>query len=178
MRKWTGIAVGLVLAGCTGQALAAQPSEQQVRQLMDAVGMGRMLSQMNSQMAGVMQNALPCVPASYWQGFVDANATNQLIGRMVPVYQKHFTAEDIDGLLKFYRSPLGQKVITQMPATMAEGMQIGKQWGQERGQQMISQLQSQGTLNPQGQCPASGTAAKPGAPATPAPAAPTPSKKK
>ena len=178
MRKWTGIAVGLVLAGCAGQALAAQPSEQQVRQLMDAVGMGRMLSQMNSQMAGVMQNALPCVPASYWQGFVDANATNQLIGRMVPVYQKHFTAEDIDGLLKFYRSPLGQKVITQMPATMAEGMQIGKQWGQERGQQMISQLQSQGTLNAQGQCPASGTAAKP-AGAAPAPApAPAPSKKK
>jgi hypothetical protein len=62
-----------------------------------------------------------------------------------------------------------------MPATMAEGMQIGKAWGQERGQQMISQLQSQGTLNPQGQCPASGTAVKPATPATPAP---TPSKKK
>lgn len=175
MRNWKGIAAGLVLATCVGQAMAAPPSEAQVRQLMDAVGMGRMLSQMNSQMAGVMANALPCVPASYWQGFVDANATNQLIGRMVPVYQKHFTAEDIDGLLKFYKSPLGQKVITQMPATMAEGMQVGKQWGQERGQQMISQLQSQGTLNAQGQCPATGGAAKP-APA-PAPAA-APAKKK
>jgi hypothetical protein len=173
MRNWKGIAAGLVLATCAGQAMAAPPSEAQVRQLMDAVGMGRMLSQMNSQMAGVMASALPCVPASYWQGFVDANATNQLIGRMVPVYQKHFTAEDIDGLLKFYRSPLGQKVITQMPATMAEGMQIGKQWGQERGQQMITQLQGQGTLNPQGQCPATGAAAKP----APAPA-PAPAKKK
>ncbi|SEO64488.1 hypothetical protein SAMN02800692_1573 [Luteibacter sp. UNC138MFCol5.1] len=169
MRKWTGIAAGLVLAWSAGQALAAPPSEAQVRQLMEAVGMGKMLSQMNSQMAGVMATALPCVPASYWQGFVDANATNQLIGRMVPVYQKHFTAEDVDGLLKFYRSPLGQKVITQMPATMAEGMQIGKAWGQERGKQMIGQLQSQGTLNAQGQCPATGAAAKP-APAAPAPA--------
>ena len=173
MRNWKGIAAGLVLATCAGQAMAAPPSEAQVRQLMDAVGMGRMLSQMNSQMAGVMANALPCVPASYWQGFVDANATNQLIGRMVPVYQKHFTAEDIDGLLKFYKSPLGQKVITQMPATMAEGMQVGKQWGQERGQQMISQLQGQGTLNAQGQCPA--TAAPKSAAPAPAPA---PAKKK
>src|ERR1700754_5310788 len=165
MRKWTGIAVGLVLAGCAGQALAAPPSEQQVRQLMDAVGMGRMLSQMNSQMAGVMQSALPCVPASYWQGFVDANATNQLIGRMVPVYQKHFTSEDIDGLLKFYRSPLGQKVITEMPATMAEGMQIGQQWGQERGRQMIAELQQKGTLDAQGRCPASPAAAPAAQPA-------------
>ncbi|GAA0918840.1 DUF2059 domain-containing protein [Luteibacter anthropi] len=162
MRKWTGIATGLVLAVCTaGQAMAAQPSEQQVRKLMDVVGMGRMLSQMNSQMAGVMQNALPCVPASYWQGFVDANATNQLIGRMVPVYQKHFTDKEIDELLKFYSTPTGQKVIREMPATMAEGMQIGKAWGQERGQQMIAQLQSQGTLNAQGQCPATGAATNP-----------------
>jgi hypothetical protein len=89
---------------------------------------------------------------------------------MVPVYQKHFTAEDIDGLLKFYRSPLGQKVITEMPSTMAEGMQIGQQWGQQRGQAMIADLQTKGTLNAQGQCPAT-------APAQPAPA-PAPAKKK
>jgi uncharacterized protein len=171
MRK---LAATLALALAASPAFAAPPSEAQVRQLMDAVGMARMLSQMNSQMAGVMANALPCVPASYWQGFVDANATNQLIGRMVPVYQKHFTAEDIDGLLKFYKSPLGQKVITQMPQTMAEGMQIGKQWGQERGQQMVAQLQSQGTLNAQGQCPAAGAAAKP----APAPSPAAPGKKK
>ncbi|MBB3225462.1 hypothetical protein FHW69_000052 [Luteibacter sp. Sphag1AF] len=173
MRKWTGIAVGLALAGCAGQALAAPPSEQQVRQLMDAVGMGRMLSAMNGQMAAVMQKSLPCVPASYWQGFVDANATNQLISRMVPVYQKHFTAEDIDGLLTFYKSPLGQKVITQMPATMSEGMVVGQAWGRERGEQMISQLRTQGTLNAQGQCPATAPAAAPAA----APAK-APSKKK
>lgn len=161
MRKRTAVAAGLLLAVCTGQAMAAQPSEQQVRKLMEVVGMGRMLSQMNSQMAGVMQTALPCVPASYWQGFVDQNATNQLIGRMVPVYQKHFTDKEIDELLKFYGTPTGQKVIREMPATMAEGMQIGKTWGQERGQQMIKQLQGQGTLNAQGQCPATGGAAKP-----------------
>ncbi|MDF3982004.1 DUF2059 domain-containing protein [Luteibacter sp. PPL201] len=161
MRKRTAMVAGLLLAVGAGQTMAAQPSEQQVRKLMEVVGMGRMLSQMNSQMAGVMQTALPCVPASYWQGFVDQNATNQLIGRMVPVYQKHFTDKEIDELLKFYSTPTGQKVIKEMPATMAEGMQIGKQWGQERGQQMIKQLQGQGTLNAQGQCPATGTAAKP-----------------
>jgi hypothetical protein len=170
MKKRTGMMVGVMLAGLMGPALAAPPTEQQIRQLMDAVGMGRMLGQMNTQMAGMMQKSLPCVPASYWQGFVDANATGQLIGRMVPVYQKHFTAEDIDGLLKFYRSPLGQKVITEMPSTMAEGMQIGQQWGQQRGQAMIADLQTKGTLNAQGQCPAT-------APAQPAPV-PAPAKKK
>ena len=59
---------------------------------------------------------------------------------MVPIYQSHFTADDMTGLLRFCRSPLGQKVITQMPVTMAEGMKVGQQWGRERGEAMIRQL--------------------------------------
>ncbi|BDU20991.1 DUF2059 domain-containing protein [Dyella sp. GSA-30] len=165
---WLSLGAGLALTLTAGQALAAQATEAKVRELMDAVGVGKMLSQMNGQMAGVMQQTLPCVPGSYWQGFIDANGTQQLIGRMVPIYQRHFTAEDVDGLLKFYRSPLGQKVITEMPATMAEGMQIGQQWGQERGRQMITELQQKGTLDAQGRCPASPAAAPATQPAAPA----------
>src|SRR6185312_15325722 len=107
-----------------------------------------------SQMAGVMEQAVPCVPASYWQGFIDASGSQQLLGRMVPIYQRHFSADDVAGLLKFYKSPLGQKVITQMPVTMAEGMKIGQEWGRERGQAMIRQLQQDGTLDANGRCPA------------------------
>ncbi|WP_266156622.1 DUF2059 domain-containing protein [Dyella silvatica] len=169
IRTWAKYGAGLMLAVSTGQALAAQPSEEQVRQLMDVVGIGKMLGQMNGQMANMMQQTLPCVPSSYWQGFLDANGTQQLIGRMIPIYQRNFTAEDVDGLLKFYRSPLGQKVIAKMPETMAEGLQIGNQWGQERGKAMIQQLQQNGTLGADGRCPASpapaDTQLKPAAPA-------------
>jgi hypothetical protein len=156
MRKWAGIAAGVLLGlGASGQAAAAQPSGEQVRQLFEVMHMNQMFGQMNSQMAGMMGRALPCVPASYWQDFIDANGSRQLLARMVPIYQRHFTAEDVTGLLTFYRSPLGQKVITQMPVTMAEGMKIGQQWGRERGQAMIRQLQQNGTLDANGRCPAS-----------------------
>ncbi|HEY0196910.1 MAG TPA: DUF2059 domain-containing protein [Rhodanobacter sp.] len=161
MRKWKVWSAAMLLAvGATGQALAAQPSAQQVRQLFEVMHLSQMFGQMNTQMTGVMGQAVPCVPASYWQGFIDANGTEQLMGRMVPIYQSHFTADDVNGLLKFYRSPLGQKVITQMPITMAEGMKVGQQWGRARGEAMIRQLQQKGTLDAQGRCPAS-PAAKP-----------------
>ncbi len=175
MRKWMGIAAGVGLAlGVAGQAVAAQPSEQQVRQLFEVMHMDQMFGQMNAQMAGVMGQAVPCVPASYWEGFIDASGSQQLLSRMVPIYQKHFTATDVTGLLKFYRSPLGQKVITQMPLTMAEGMKVGQQWGRERGEAMIRQLQQKGTLDTNGRCPASPAATAP----TPAPkSAPKPAPK-
>jgi hypothetical protein len=155
MRRWTGMALGMMLAiGATGQAVATPPSTQQIRQLFEVMHLSQMFSQMNSQMAGVMGQAVPCVPSSYWQNFIDAKSTEQLLSRMVPIYQSHFTDKDVAGLLKFYKSPLGQKVITQMPETMAEGMKIGQQWGRERARQMVGELQQKGTLNAQGRCPA------------------------
>ena len=152
MRKWW-IAVVLVLGG--GQAVAAVPGDQQVRQLFEVMHLSQSFDQMNAQMAGMMSQAVPCVPVSYWQNFIDADGRKQLLDQMVPIYQKHFTAADVAGLLKFYKSPLGQKVITRMPLAMAEGMQIGQQWTRQRGQQMIRDLQEKGTLDDGGRCPAS-----------------------
>ena len=161
-RKWMMIAAGMSLAVAAAfPAAAAQPSAKQVRELFDVMHMSQMFGQMNTQMAGVMGRAVPCVPGSYWQNFIDASGSEQLLTRMVPIYQQHFTADEVTGLLKFYRSPLGQKVITQMPLTMAEGMKVGQQWGRERGQTMIQNLQQKGTLDANGRCPASPAAPKP-----------------
>ena len=156
MLKWMRWGAGLALAMAGAQAMAASgpASEAQVRQLMDVVGVGKMLSQMNYQAVTTMQQSLPCVPAEYWQNYMDANATQQFIGRLVPVYQKHFNADELDGLLKFYRSPLGQKVINEMPTTMAEANQAGRQWSQERSDQLIAELKQMGTLDGSGRCPA------------------------
>lgn len=42
----------------------------------------------------------------------DADAVT---GQLVGIYDKHFTEEEIKGLLEFYGSPLGQKVASEMP---------------------------------------------------------------
>ena len=153
-RSWIMAMAGLLLALGTAPAMAAQASPQQVRELMDVFGMSRMFQQMNAQMAGMMGQQLPCVPASYWNGFLDEQGMKDLTEKMIPIYQRHFTAEDIAGLLKFYRSPLGRKVVAEMPSTMAEGMQVGRQWGEQRAQAMMADLQKAGTITAEGRCAA------------------------
>ena len=165
--RWMGAIAGVVMVlGVMAPALAAQPSEQQVRQLFQVMHLDQRMIQMGKQLSSMMGRSLPCVPASYWDGFVDPASVNDLIGRMVPIYQSHFTAGDVAGLLKFYQSPLGQKLIAEMPKTMEEGMSVGKLWGAERSMTMLHALQQKGTLNGEGKCPASqagdGTALKPG----------------
>jgi len=54
--------------------------------------------------------------ASYQKKFDADLVTNQLVG----IYDKHFTEDEIKGLLQFYGSPLGQKVAAEMPKITRE----------------------------------------------------------
>lgn len=54
--------------------------------------------------------------ASYQKKFDVDQVTNQL----VLSYDKHFTDDEIKGLLQFYGSPLGQKVAAEMPKITRE----------------------------------------------------------
>jgi hypothetical protein len=49
--------------------------------------------------------------ASYQKKFDVDRVTEQLVS----VYDKHFTEDEIKGMLQFYGSPLGQKVAAEMP---------------------------------------------------------------
>jgi hypothetical protein len=41
--------------------------------------------------------------------------TDQITEQLVGIYDKHYTDDEIKGLLQFYGSPLGQKVAAEMP---------------------------------------------------------------
>jgi hypothetical protein len=150
----------MTLAACValaaGPALAAQPTEARVRELMQVMNVSSQFAAMNDQMAEVMGQQLPCVPTDYWKGYIDKAGTEQLITAMIPAYQHHFSADEVDGLIKFYKSPLGQKLVAQMPATLAEAARSGQQWSRQRTSDMFSDLQKQGKLGADGRCPATG----------------------
>jgi hypothetical protein len=48
---------------------------------------------------------------------------DEMVDAMVPAYQKHFTHGDIEAMNAFYSSPLGQKVLEELPAVTQEGIQ-------------------------------------------------------
>jgi uncharacterized protein len=150
VRNW---ALGVFMTLAAGPVLAAQPSEAQVRELMQVMDVPGQFTVMNNQMGAMMSQQLPCVPASYWQTYIDKNGVDQLTKAMIPAYQHHFTADEVEGLIKFYKSTLGQKLVAQMPATMAEAAQAGQQWGRQRTADMFSELQKEGKLDAQGRCP-------------------------
>lgn len=48
---------------------------------------------------------------------------DEIIDAMIPAYQNHFTRSDVQAMNAFYSSPVGQKVLEELPSVMQEGMQ-------------------------------------------------------
>ena len=63
--------------------------------------------------------------------FQDFSA-DELIDAIVPIYQKHLSKTDIDGVLSFYATPAGQNLLKEMPAILAESMEAGGQIGPKK----------------------------------------------
>ena len=51
-----------------------------------------------------------------------------LVDRVIPIYDKHYTRGEIQALIKFYKSPLGQKVASLKPQITKEGIMVAEQW--------------------------------------------------
>jgi hypothetical protein len=66
---------------------------------------------------------------------------DQILGDMVPVYQKHLTKSDLNSVLTFYTSPVGQKLTREMPAMTAEAMQIASSRIQEDNEAIMRRLE-------------------------------------
>jgi hypothetical protein len=66
-----------------------------------------------------------------------------LVNLLVPIYDKHLTGDDVKGLILFYETPLGQKMITVLPQVMAESQEAGRKWGENLGHDSIMEVLAQ-----------------------------------
>jgi hypothetical protein len=57
---------------------------------------------------------------------------DEIIDRLIPIYDRHFTAEDLKAFIAFYGSPEGQKLIVTIPLLMKESVQESVKYMQEK----------------------------------------------
>jgi hypothetical protein len=65
-----------------------------------------------------------------------------MLARLVPLYAKHFTHGEVQGLLAFYATELGRKAVREMPALTQEGAAIGQQWAAEKMPRVLGELKA------------------------------------
>ena len=76
-------------------------------------------------------------------GLMEAEFAKQLptmVDAFATIYIKHFTAGELRELNAFYDSPLGRKLIKDLPALMQEGMAVGQMFGLKIARDVIDKL--------------------------------------
>jgi uncharacterized protein len=127
-------------------APAAAPAEKldpakdaAIRHLLDLTEISKMGDNISARITeevqgavgrGLQQDQLPKFMDAFKQKFAAAAPPSKVTDAIVPVYAKHFTMEDIQGLTKFYESPLGTKLVKEMPDVVQESQSIGVQMDQ------------------------------------------------
>ena len=136
MRRLPAIAGALLIFAIPGfggaqETPTADRKEQVIHEILELTGSAALSRQMMEGLLPTLKQAVPDVPDSFWNEFMAEVDEHELVDRMVPVYSKHFTLEELEQLAAFYRSPLGKKLTSETPVLLKESMAIGQEWGTE-----------------------------------------------
>jgi hypothetical protein len=117
-----------------------------IRHLMDITATSKMgdniTNGITSQVHSVMGRAIPAdrlqkFMESFSQKFSLAAPASAVNDNTAAVYARHFSMEDIQGLTKFYESPLGQRVLKSLPEAQEEAYSSGQQMDQQAAMQIL-----------------------------------------
>lgn len=154
VRPITFIAFLAMALGAPSAHAQKQPVDpataQAVRRLLELTGAARLALQTMETMVPAQRQAMPQVPAAFWDAFI-AHARRdiaQLVDSLVPVYAAHFTLAQLQELVRFYESPLGKRLAEVQPLIAQESMQVGQRWGAIIGAQVGDSLGRAGILKP------------------------------
>lgn len=101
------------------------------------------------QMISMFKQQQSNVPKEFWDEFaieLNKDAIGQLINMILPVYQKHLTEADLNGVIAFYETPLGKRYAEKTPLITQESMLAGQEWGKQIGERVVGKLRDKGYL--------------------------------
>ena len=78
----------------------------------------------NMQHHGLPQEGVDAVRAAISKWYDAEINFNDIQPKIVDIYVKNFSEDDLKQLLAFYQSPIGQKAIKTMPTVMREGAMV------------------------------------------------------
>lgn len=139
------VALGLCLVAVAPSIWSQKTQkEEKIMELLNLSGSGNIGKQYFVSIMDQFQNIFPDVPKEFWSEAKSLMDPNDLIEIIIPIYNRHFSQEDIEGLIAFYKTPLGQKLVKEQPIIMQESMRAGEIWGEEFAQRIMDKMKESG----------------------------------
>ncbi len=140
------LVLGLGFGLACGQE-EATTKQADIKKLLGITGASDTGLRVFSQVIGMFQRARSEVPEAVWIEMVseaEAKVDAFVMEILVPIYDKHLTRADIKGLIAFYETPVGRKLLTVMPQMHRESRTAGESWGREFARTVQEKLAAKG----------------------------------
>ena len=147
----------VLLAAAAGPGLQAQtkPSPQPrgdsakvrlIREMLEVTQVAEQSLSVMETMASSQREANPNIPPVFWERFIERarERKGELVELLVPVYDTAFSAEDLQTLIAFYRTPAGARLLAAQPQLIRASMEAGEGWGRQLGEEVGRELIAEG----------------------------------
>ena len=89
----------------------------------------------------------PDIPSQVWDTilarFESPQVMQGLLDDVVPIYQRHFCADEIEQFIKFYQTPAGRKLSAEAPAIQREASEAGRNYAAHMSTQLAQDIQQE-----------------------------------
>jgi uncharacterized protein len=124
--------------------------EAAIRNMFEVLGMRKMMqdviANMSSSMKPMLMSSLP--PGDYrekladlfFKRFQSKVRVEQLLDIAVPIYDKYFSKEEVEGLTRFYQTTLGKKALSVLPQSLMEMQTASMKLGEKLGAEAMAEV--------------------------------------
>src|SRR5215469_13530327 len=103
MKKIISVTVAFALTAVLASQGDTPPDKRkEIEKMLRLTGMEKLVGQMEMQMITAWKAQMPQVPELFWTKFQQKMDTRELIEKVIPVYDKYYTTEDIKAVNAFY----------------------------------------------------------------------------
>jgi|TARA_B100001971_G_C18119320_1_gene498532 hypothetical protein len=117
---------------------------EDLKELMELTGAGQLGIQVMEQLIASFNQGNTGIPDKFWGEFMAEVNANELVELVIPIYGKYLTHNDVKQLIRFYKRPVGKKLIEVQPMIMQESMMIGQEWGLKIAEKVVKSLKDKG----------------------------------
>lgn len=148
---WRSVAFVFFISTGTAWSQEARPAPPSgdakaadIRRLLDLTGGVRVGERLLDRLFEAERRSMPEVPESVWQEARRAFETSELVELIAAVWDRHFTQDEIRGLIAFYESPLGTRLRQMQPVILQESLFAGEEWGRRALERLQEKLLQKG----------------------------------
>ncbi|MDB6138842.1 MAG: hypothetical protein JWO94_1914 [Verrucomicrobiaceae bacterium] len=145
MKPFAFVAMTVLVFASSALRAAEVPTEKQaeITKMLKITGVEKMMTQMMSQMMATFKSKDSSVSSAFWDKLEAGMDAHSMIDKLIPIYDKYYSLEDLKAVNAFYATTAGQHLLTTMPQVMQESMVIGQQWGQETAQKVSKAMEAE-----------------------------------